>query len=119
MESLRRARRYTSLVLAWFLVSLAFTAFAGPTQVPVDWDSVCSVPGSAPSDAGGKAPMGKGGHGEHCSLCPLIGAAPFPDLQLPSHRPEARLPLAAAPPPALASVSSTAPLPPRGPPASS
>jgi len=117
VETLRRARRYTSLFLAWFLVSLAATAFAAPMQGPQPWDSVCSVPGSAPASEGGSAPLAKVGHGDHCSLCPLIGAAPGPVVQLPALRPEARLPLVALPPPPPASLSSVAPLPPRGPPA--
>ena len=119
MEYLRRARHYTSLLLAWFLVSLAATAFAAPMQGAVSWDSVCTVPGSASSNDGGPAPAQKVGHGDHCSLCPLIGAAPGPDLQFTSPLPEPQLLLVAIPPPPPASLSSIAPLPPRGPPASS
>jgi len=117
VETLRRARHYTSVLLAWFLVSLAATAFAAPMQGTTLPDSVCAVPGSAPASEGGSVPLGHVGHGDHCSLCPLIGAATGPVVRLPSQLPQARLLLAGLPPAPPTSLAAVAPLPPRGPPA--
>lgn len=117
MQTLRHARFLARLVLAWFALSIG-AALASPMFNPQALDVVCSAAGAVKlvvkSEGGYDRPSG---HLLDCPLCVQVGSPPAPvqaDIQLPHPLSYALRPVVAA---HLAALTG-APLPARGPPAS-
>ena len=77
MESLRRARRLTRLLLAWFALSLG-VALAAPVLHPQRMELVCSAAGPARMIVAGEDPGQTAAHKhtQDCGQCVLAAAPP-------------------------------------------
>ena len=87
MQALRRARRLTRLVLAWFALSVGL-AVAAPVLQPQSIEMVCSGTGGMRmmmDDEGGMPDPG--GHMKDCRLCVMTGAPVTPVVFLPEPPP--------------------------------
>ena len=112
METLRRARLLTRLLLVWFGLSVGI-AVASPVLKPHSTDVVCSGSGTlmlTPTDDGAAGPSG---HEHDCRLCVVIGAPPVP-LVIAVHEAPDETPFLHLPQPAPSQAP--APFQPRGPP---
>jgi len=115
MQTLRHARFFARLVLAWFVLALG-VAIASPLVKPQGIELVCASGGAmkliVKSDDGGQTVSS---HTLDCPLCATVAAPPPLDqlsLSVPSVLAPALRPLASA----HIAGRTAAPLPPRGPP---
>lgn len=116
MQTRSRFRRFASLVLAWFALSVG-VAIASPFVNPQSVQLVCSASGDVKVVFGGDdGAQSQRGHTLDCPLCAHFGGAAPPTVALRLPQPQA---VAQAPGPTAAApvaARAAAPLPARGPP---